>query len=60
MGEGLGESAVVRWAQIELFGINSTRGVWKKKNADCDTKNTFPTVKYGGGNIMLWGGFSAK
>ncbi len=23
-------------------------------------KNTIPTVKYGGGNIMLWGLFSAK
>ncbi|KAK3528289.1 hypothetical protein QTP86_030040 [Hemibagrus guttatus] len=46
--------------KIGLFGINSTRCVWRKKNADYDTKNTFPTVKHGGGNIMLWGCFSAK
>ncbi|KAK3529096.1 hypothetical protein QTP70_016528, partial [Hemibagrus guttatus] len=46
--------------KIELFGINSTRRVWRKKNPDYDTKNTFPIVKHGGGNIMLWGCFSAK
>ncbi|KAK3559617.1 hypothetical protein QTP86_013574, partial [Hemibagrus guttatus] len=43
--------------KIELFGINSTRRVWRKRN---DPKNTIPTVKHEGGNIMLWGCFSAK
>ena len=38
--------------KIELFGINSTRRVWWKRNN--------PTVKHGGGNLMLWGCFSAK
>uniref|UniRef100_A0A674P5D8 Uncharacterized protein n=1 Tax=Takifugu rubripes TaxID=31033 RepID=A0A674P5D8_TAKRU len=33
--------------KIELFGLNSTRHVWRKKN-------------HGGGNIMFWGCFSAK
>ena len=46
--------------KIELFGINSTRRVWRERNADYDPKNTIPTVKHRGGNIMLWGCFSAK
>ena len=44
--------------KIELFGINSTRRVWRKRNAEYNPKNTIPTVKYGGGNLMLWGCFS--
>ena len=46
--------------KIELFGINSTCHVWRKRNAEYNPKNTIPTVKHGGGNLMLWGCFSAK
>ncbi|KAK3517653.1 hypothetical protein QTP70_014779 [Hemibagrus guttatus] len=46
--------------KIELFGKNSTCRVWRRKNAELHPKNTIPTVKHGGGNIMLWGWFSAK
>ena len=46
--------------KIELFGINSTRHVWRKRNAEYNPKNTIRTVKHGGGNLMLWGCFSAK
>ena len=46
--------------KTELFGLNSTRRVWRKRNAEYDPKNTIPTVKHGGGSLMLWGCFSSK
>uniref|UniRef100_A0A8D0A432 Transposase Tc1-like domain-containing protein n=1 Tax=Sander lucioperca TaxID=283035 RepID=A0A8D0A432_SANLU len=46
--------------KIKLFGINSTRWVWRRTNAAYDPNNTLPIVKHGGGNIMFWGCFSAK
>ena len=53
----------VMWSdetKIELFCINSTRCFWRKRNAEYNPKNTIPTVKHGGGNLMLCGCFSAK
>ena len=38
--------------KIELFGLNDKRHVWRKPG-------TIPTVKHGGGTIMLWSCFSA-
>ncbi len=46
--------------KIEVFGINSICRVWRRRDAAYDPNNTNPTVKHGGGNIMLWGCFSAK
>lgn len=40
--------------KIELFGINLTYRVWKKRNAEDDPKKTFSTVKNVGGKIILW------
>uniref|UniRef100_A0AAY5K825 Tc1-like transposase DDE domain-containing protein n=1 Tax=Esox lucius TaxID=8010 RepID=A0AAY5K825_ESOLU len=46
--------------KIELFGLNSICHVWRKKKDEYNPKNTIPTMKHGGGNIILWGCFSAK
>ena len=37
--------------KLELFGLNAKCHVWRKPG-------TIPTVKHGGGSIMLWGCFS--
>uniref|UniRef100_A0A3P9J9I5 Transposable element Tcb1 transposase n=1 Tax=Oryzias latipes TaxID=8090 RepID=A0A3P9J9I5_ORYLA len=34
--------------KTEIFAINSTCLVWKKRNTASDPKNTIPTVKHGG------------
>uniref|UniRef100_A0A9J7ZTJ8 Uncharacterized protein n=1 Tax=Cyprinus carpio carpio TaxID=630221 RepID=A0A9J7ZTJ8_CYPCA len=41
--------------KIELFGHNSKRYAWHKNNTPHNQKNTIPTVKQGGGSVMLWG-----
>ncbi|KAL0150495.1 hypothetical protein M9458_054312 [Cirrhinus mrigala] len=45
--------------KMELFGQNAKRYVWWKTNTAHHSEHTIPTVKYGGGSIMLWGCFSS-
>ncbi|MBN3290452.1 TCB1 transposase, partial [Polypterus senegalus] len=45
--------------KIELFDVNARCHVWRKPGTAHHQANTIPTVKHGGGNIMLWGCFSA-
>ncbi len=46
--------------KIELFGLNSKRYVWRKPGSAHHLSNTVPTVKHGGGSIMLWGVFQLQ
>ncbi|KAG2458113.1 TCB1 transposase, partial [Polypterus senegalus] len=40
--------------KIELFGLNEKRYVWRKENTAFQHKNLIPSVKHGGGSIMVW------
>ena len=45
--------------KMELFGRNAKCDVWHITNTAQHPKNTIPTVKHGGGSIMLWRCFSS-
>ncbi|KAK3563027.1 hypothetical protein QTP86_013350 [Hemibagrus guttatus] len=45
---------------IEPFGRSVSHYVWCKSNTAFQEKNIIPTVKYGGGSVMVWGCFAAS
>uniref|UniRef100_T1E4C8 Transposase n=1 Tax=Crotalus horridus TaxID=35024 RepID=T1E4C8_CROHD len=46
--------------KYELFGKNTQHYVWRKKGTAHQHQNLIPTVKHGGGSIMVWGCFAAS
>ncbi|KAK3530954.1 hypothetical protein QTP70_007256 [Hemibagrus guttatus] len=46
--------------KMRLFGRSVSHYVWRKSNTAFQKKNITPTVKYGGGSVMVWGCFAAS
>ena len=46
--------------KVVLFGRHTQHYVWRKKGTAHQHQNLIPTVKYGGGSIMVWGYFAAS
>ena len=46
--------------KVELFGRCVSKYIWRRRNTAFHKKNIIPTVKYGGGSVMVWGCFAAS
>ena len=42
-------------SKFNIFGSDGKRFVWRKPNTELQQKNLIPTVKHGGGSVMVWG-----
>ncbi|GFV63627.1 transposable element Tcb2 transposase [Trichonephila clavipes] len=42
-------------SKFNICGSDGRRTVWRKSNTTLDPKNLRPTVKHGGGSVMVWG-----
>ncbi len=45
--------------KINLFGSDGVKRVWRKPGEEYKDKCVLPTVKHGGGSVMVWGCMSA-
>lgn len=46
-------------SKYQIFGSDGRKFVWRKANTEVDPKNLTPTVKHGGGSVLVWGAMSA-
>lgn len=46
--------------KINLFGSDCGRNVWRRPREALKVRNVIPTVKHGGGNIMIWGSMASS
>lgn len=47
-------------SKFELFSTKRKVIVWRKPRTEMDPKNLVPTVKHGGGSVMIWGCMAAS
>ncbi|CAK9820145.1 Transposable element Tc1 transposase [Anthophora quadrimaculata] len=47
-------------SRFNIFGCDGTGKVWRKPNKELELKNLRPTVKHGGGSVMVWGCMAAS
>jgi hypothetical protein len=47
-------------SKINRIGSDGRVWVWKRKKAGINDRTTTPTVKFGGGHVMIWGCMTAK
>ncbi len=41
--------------KINLFGSDGVKRVWRQPGEEYKDKSVLPTVKHGGGSVMVWG-----
>ncbi|GFS96088.1 transposable element Tc1 transposase [Trichonephila clavipes] len=46
-------------SKFNIFGSDGRPMVWRKSNTSHHPKHTIPTVKHGGGSVMIWGCMAA-
>ena len=47
-------------SKFNIFGSDGKKKVWRKPGASLEKKNLKPTLKFGGGSVLVWGCMSAK
>lgn len=47
-------------SKFEIFGGGRKQKIWRLKNEEMHPKNLLPTVKHGGGSVMVWGCMSSS
>lgn len=47
-------------SKFNLFGSDGKTMVWRKPNTELQKEHLRPTVKHGGGSVMIWGCISTK
>lgn len=47
-------------SKFNVFGPDGRTLVWRQANTQLQEKNLQPTVKHGGGNVMVWGCMAAS